>query len=59
MNEKKVLEIGFPKTGTTSFQSAVTTPGYKVKDEFGIKGPKISRNVYEMAFRFCERYDAF
>ena len=59
MNEKKVFVIGFPKTGTTSLQSALTTLGYKVKGEFGMKDPNISRKVYEMAFRFVEQYDAF
>jgi|WetSurMetagenome_2_1015567.scaffolds.fasta_scaffold46594_3 hypothetical protein len=59
MNEKKIFAIGFPKTGTTSLNSALTTFGYKVKSHFGLDDPDISRNVYEMAFRFVEQYDAF
>jgi hypothetical protein len=59
MNEKKIFVIGFPKTGTKSLNSALTTLGYKVKSYFGSRDPDISRNVYEMAFRFVEQYDAF
>lgn len=59
MNEKKVFAIGFPKTGTKSLNSALTTLGYKVKSLFGLKDPDISRNVCEKAFRFVEQYDAF
>ena len=59
MNEKKVFVIGFPKTGTKSLNSALTTLGYKVKSYFGSRDTDISRNVYEMAFRFVEQYDAF
>jgi hypothetical protein len=59
MHEKKVFAIGFSKTGTTSLNSALTTLGYKVKSSFGFRDPDISRNVYEMAFRFVEQYDAF
>jgi len=59
MNEKKIFAIGFPKTGTTSLNRALTTLGYKVKSHFGLDDPNISRNVYEMAFRFVEEHDAF
>jgi hypothetical protein len=59
MKGKKVFAIGFPKTGTTSINRALTTLGYKVKGHFGLKDPDISRNVYETAFHFVDQYDAF
>jgi len=58
-NEKKVFGIGFPKTGTSSLKNALTILGYKVKGPFGTKDPNINRNVYKMAFRLVEKYDAF
>ena len=59
MNGKKAFVIGFPKTGTTSLNEALTTLGYKVQGKFGLRDPDISRNVYETAFRFVDQYDAF
>jgi hypothetical protein len=59
MNEPKVFVIGFPRTGTKSMHHALTALGYKVKSLFGLNAPNLSRNVYEMAFRFVEQYDAF
>jgi hypothetical protein len=41
-----------------SFPS-LTILGYKVKGHFGLMDPDISRNVYKMALRFVDQYDAF
>jgi hypothetical protein len=55
----KVFCIGFHKTGTTSLGMALKTLGYSVTGPNGTKDPNIRRNVYDMAFRLVEQYDAF
>jgi hypothetical protein len=59
MNEKKVFVIGYPKTGTTSLENALTILGYNVKGTFGQEDPDYSRKAFEMALPFVEQYDAF
>lgn len=55
----KVFCIGFHKTGTTSLGLALRELGYSVTGPNGIRDPNISQNVYDMAFRIVEQYDAF
>ena len=59
MNETKVFGIGFHKTATTSLAKALTILGYRVTGPNGGGDPEISQNVYDMAYRLVEEFDAF
>lgn len=56
---QKVFCIGFHKTGTTSLGIALKMLGYSVTGPNGVNDPNISANVYDMAFRLVEQFDAF
>jgi hypothetical protein len=58
-NRGKVFCIGFHKTGTTSLAAALERLGYRVTGPNGVKDPDIGRNVYSMAAKLVEKYDAF
>lgn len=55
----KVFCIGFHKTGTTSLGRALREFGYSVTGPNGVRDPNIRHNVYPMAYRLAERFDAF
>ncbi|MCF8112073.1 MAG: hypothetical protein K9J85_11380 [Desulfobacteraceae bacterium] len=55
----KIFCIGFHKTGTTSLSIALRTLGYRVTGPNGIKDPDIEKNVFTMAYRLVEKFDAF
>jgi hypothetical protein len=57
--KQKVFCIGFHKTGTTSLGMALKMLGYSVTGPNGVKDPKIEANVYDIAFKLVEQYDAF
>jgi hypothetical protein len=57
--KQKVFCIGFHKTGTTSLGNALKMLGYSVTGPNGVKDPKIEKNVYEMAFKLVDQFDAF
>jgi hypothetical protein len=55
----KVFCIGFHKTGTTSLAKALETLGYRVTGPNGVFDPDIEKNVFPMAYRLVDEYDAF
>lgn len=55
----KVFCIGFHKTGTTSLGSALSRLGYRVTGPNGVHDPNIATNVYVMARKLVQKYDAF
>lgn len=55
----KVFCIGFHKTGTTSLAVALRELGYRVTGPNGVNDPDIGKNVYTLASRLVEEYDAF
>lgn len=57
--KQKVFCIGFHKTGTTTIAQALTILGYRVTGPNGIYDPNIENNVYGMAHRLVQQYDAF
>lgn len=59
MSSEKVFGIGFHKTGTKTLAKALTLLGYRTTGPNGTRDPDIGRNVYDMAFRLAEQYDAF
>jgi hypothetical protein len=59
MISPKVFGIGFHKTGTTSLARALRYLGYRVTGSNGVNNPNISNDVYDMAQRLAEQFDAF
>ena len=55
----KVFGIGFHKTGTSSLAAALKQLGYRVTGPNGIANPNISRDVYKLAYKLVDKYDAF
>jgi hypothetical protein len=55
----KVFGIGFHKTATTSLEKALSYLGYRVTGPYGVDNPNIAKEVYELAFKLANRYDAF
>lgn len=59
MRNEKIFCIGFHKTGTTSLALALSQLGYRVTGANGVWNPNIRNEVYELAFRLVEEFDAF
>jgi hypothetical protein len=59
MNSPKIFCIGFHKTGTSSMAAALRMLGYSVTGPNGQHDPDIENNVYIMAEKLTEKYDAF
>ena len=57
--KQKVFCIGFHKTGTKSIGRALQTLGYRVTGPNGVKDKNIAENVYDLAYKLVEEYDAF
>ena len=55
----KVFGIGFHKTATTSLAKALSYLGYRVTGPNWVDNPNIAEEVYEMAFEFAHKFDAF
>lgn len=55
----KVFGIGFHKTATTSLAKALTHLGYRVTGPNGVDNPNIADEVYDIAFRLVNEFDAF
>jgi hypothetical protein len=55
----KVFGIGFHKTATTSLANALGYLGYRVTGPNWVDNPNIAEDVYQIAFEFANRFDAF
>jgi len=58
-NPPKIFGIGFHKTGTTSLGSALSYLGFRVTGPNAVHHPNLAQEVYEVAFKLVENYDAF
>ncbi len=59
MKKKKVIGVGFHKTGTTTLDSALQTLGYKVLGVRKDLASKLLDNDIERVLKKTESYDAF
>jgi hypothetical protein len=59
VKDKKAFGIGFHITGTSSLATALAMLGYRVTGGFGVDDPNIEKNVYRIAGKLVQRYDAF
>ena len=55
----KVFGIGFHKTATTSLAKALSYLGYRVTGPNWVYNPNPAEEVYEMAFKLANKFDAF
>lgn len=55
----KIFGIGFHKSGTSSLAAALKHLGLLVTGPNGVRNPHIAQEVYQMAFKLVDEYDAF